>query len=51
MTELSEKDKKEIAKLLNDIEEKVKEAKSQCKNDVQMDIINEVEMFLDKHRK
>jgi hypothetical protein len=51
MTGLSEKDKKEIARLLNDIEETVKDAKDKCKNDVQIDIINEVGKFLDKHRK
>lgn len=51
MTGLSEEDKREIVKLLNEIDNKVKEVKHGCTNDVHKDIINEVEKFLDKHRK
>lgn len=51
MTELSEEDKIEIEKILNEMDNKVKEVKNQCTNDIQRDIINEIEKLLDKCRK
>lgn len=51
MTEIPESEKQELIKILNEIEEKIKETRPKCKNVLQCEILDEIEKKLNTLKK